>query len=135
MTDEAKGELDPAAYEAEARERWGHTEAYKESARRAKGYTKEDLARIKAEMEDLEARMADLMSSGVPAEGDAAMAAAEQARLHIDRWYYACSPRMHAALADMYTADPRFRAHYEDRAEGLAEYVSTAIKANAVRAG
>ncbi len=37
---------------------------------------------------------------------------------------------MHAGLADLYTADERFRAHYEDRAEGLAEYVAEAIKAN-----
>ena len=134
MTDETKGRFDPADYEAEARERWGHTDAYKESARRTKGYTKDDLARIKAEMEDIEARMAELMSGGVPAEGDAAMAVAEEARLHIDRWYYPCSLRMHAGLAEMYTADSRFRAHYEARAAGLAEYVATAIKANAARA-
>jgi len=135
MTDEAKGGLDPAAYEDEARERWGHTDAYKESARRTQGYTKDDLAGIKAEMEDIEARMAELMSSGAPARGDAAMAVAEEARLHIDRWYYPCSPGMHAGLADMYTADPRFRAHYDERAAGLAEFVATAIKANAARAG
>ncbi|MCG6956850.1 MAG: TipAS antibiotic-recognition domain-containing protein [Gemmatimonadetes bacterium] len=135
MTDETKGGFDPSAYEAEARERWGHTDAYKESALRMKGYTKDDLARIEAEMEDIEARMAELMNGGAPADGDAAMAVAEEARLHIDRHFYPCSPRMHVGLADMYTADPRFRAHYDDRAAGLAEYVATAIKANAARAG
>ena len=30
----------------------------------------------------------------------------------------------------MYTADERFKANYEKRGEGLAEYVATAIKAN-----
>ena len=58
---------------------------------------------------------------------------ADQARLHIDRWFYPCSPAMHAGLADMCTADERFRAHYEDRAEGLAEFVAAAIKANTAR--
>jgi MerR family transcriptional regulator, thiopeptide resistance regulator len=135
MTDETKGGFDPATYEDEARERWGHTDAYKESARRAKGYTKEDWARIKSESEDIEARMAELMHAGATAEGNAAMAVAEDARLHIDRHFYPCSPRMHAGLADMYTADPRFRAHYDDRAPGLADYVATAIKANAARTG
>jgi hypothetical protein len=135
MSDEAKGGFDPGTYEAEVRERWGHTDAYKESARRMKGYTREDLAGIKAEMEGIEARMAELMGAGAPADGDAAMAVAEDARLHIDRWYYPCSPRMHARLAEMYTTDPRFRAHYDDRAAGLAAYVAAAIQANAAQAG
>ena len=58
---------------------------------------------------------------------------AEAARLHIDRRYYACSHRMHVGLAEMYTADARFRKHYDDRAPGLAEYVAAAIVANAAR--
>ena len=33
--------FDHAQYEEEAKERWGHTEAYQESTRRAKQYTKE----------------------------------------------------------------------------------------------
>ena len=33
-------------YEAEARERWGDTEAYKESSRRTQQYRPEDWARI-----------------------------------------------------------------------------------------
>ena len=42
---------------------------------------------------------------------------------------------MHAGLADMYTADERFRAHYEERADGLAEYVAAAIRSNLARHG
>jgi hypothetical protein len=42
---------------------------------------------------------------------------------------------MHAALAEMYTADERFRAHYDDRVDGLAAYVSEAIRANRERRG
>jgi len=51
-------------YEDEARERWGHTEAYKESARRTKRYKPEDWAKIKAEGEGVEAAMAALRSGG-----------------------------------------------------------------------
>ncbi len=61
------------------------------------------------------------------------MALAEQARLHIDRWFYPCSASAHAALAEMYTGDPRFRAHYDNRVAGLAGYVAAAIHANAGR--
>ncbi len=40
---------------------------------------------------------------------------------------------MHVALADMYTADARFQAHYEARAAGLAAFVADSIRANARR--
>jgi hypothetical protein len=42
---------------------------------------------------------------------------------------------MHAALGRMYVEDERFTAHYEQRAAGLAQYVSTAVQANATRRG
>ncbi len=133
MTDEAKSGSDAARYGEEARRRWGDTAAYKESTRRAAHYSKSDRARINAEREKIEARMVTLMRSGAPADGDDAVALAEEARLHIDRWYYPCSPEMHIGLAEMYTADSRFREHYEKRAAGLAEWVAAAIKANAAR--
>lgn len=133
MTDEATSGFDAARFEEEARRRWGRTEAYKESTRRAARYSKSDRARINAEREKIEARMVELMQAGAPADGDDAAAVAEEARLHIDRWYYPCSPQMHVGLAEMYAADPRFREHYDKRAAGLAEWVAAAIKANAAR--
>jgi MerR family transcriptional regulator, thiopeptide resistance regulator len=121
-------------YADEARERWGHTEAYKESARRTKQYTPDDWARIKAEGEAVEAGMAELLRAGEPADGVKAMDQAEKARLYIHRWFYPCAHKMHVGLADMYLADARFTAHYEERATGLAAFVAAAIKANARRA-
>jgi len=123
-------EFDPSRYDAEVRERWGETDAYRESARRTKRYTEADWARIKGEAEAIESGFASALEAGDPADGERALGLAEAARAHIDRWYYPCSHRMHAALADMYTADARFRAHYDERAEGLADYVAAAIKAN-----
>lgn len=120
-------------HEAEARERWGDTEAYAESSRRTKSYNDADWTTIKREQSDIEQRLAESMTAGAPPDGERATDLAEEARLHIDRWFYPCSHAMHAGLADMYTSDERFKAHYEDRAEGLAAYVSAAIKANLAR--
>ena len=120
-------------YEAEARERWGDSEAYKESARRTKQYRPEDWARIKAEGEAVEAGLAALLRAGEAAGGAGAMDLAEKARLHIHRWFYPCAHAMHVALADMYTADARFTAHYDERAAGLSAFVADAIRANARR--
>ncbi len=117
----------------EARERWGATEAYRQSSARTRSYTDADWAEIKTELEAIEAEFAAALGRGVAPDEEPALALAERARLHIDQRYYACSHTMHATLADMYTADARFRAHYDDRAEGLAEYVATAIKANAAK--
>lgn len=119
------------AHEQEARERWGNTEAWRESRRRTRSYTPEQVETIQAELESIEADFAVLLKGGEPPHGPQARAVAERARLHIDRWYYPCSPPMHEALAEMYVSDPRFRAHYEDRSEGLAAFVAAAIRSNA----
>ena len=131
---EAFGEFDPKEYEKEAEERWGDTDAYKESARRTKRYTKEDWARFKAESEANGLAIAALIDEGVPADDPRAMDLADGARLLIDRWFYPCSHEFHVGLAEMYTADPRFTATYEKIHAGLAQYMHDAILANAKRA-
>lgn len=122
-----------ARFEAEARERWGDTPAWKEAHRRTRGYTGEQVERIKAELEEVESEFARLLEAGAEPGDDAVVQVAERARLHIDRWYYPCPPAMHVALSRMYVQDPRFKAHYDDRLEGLAEFVARAIQANAAR--
>ena len=62
-----------------------------------------------------------------------AMDAAEAHRAHIERWFYDLDHGFHRGLADMYVADPRFTATYEDLAAGVAEYVHDAVHANADR--
>jgi len=128
---EVFGDEDPTQYEDEARERWGDTDAYKESRRQAKDYSKEDWLRIKVEQDALEAEFAAAMAAGDGPDSPAAMALAERARLGIDQSFYPCSHEMHAGLGRMYIADPRFAKHYNDRAVGLAHYVCDAILANA----
>lgn len=131
MSNEAS--LGKDSYEEEAKARWGHTDSYKESARRTKNYTPEDWTRIKAENEQIEADFATALRAGFAPDSEQALALAERARLHVDRWYYPCTPAQHAMVAEMYTADGRFKEHYEKRAAGLAAFVSAAIRANASR--
>ena len=127
--------FDNSQYEEEGRERWGKTDAYKESMRRTKQYSKEDWARIKAEGEEVEARLAELLLEGREPDDPESMDAADAHRLYMDRWFYPVSHGMHVGLGRMYISDPRFTAHYEERAEGLAAFVAAAIEANARRAG
>ncbi|MHB8692733.1 MAG: TipAS antibiotic-recognition domain-containing protein [Solirubrobacteraceae bacterium] len=126
--------FDPSAYEDEARERWGHTDAYKESARRTARYGEADWAEIRSQTEAIHGDFAEVMRAGEPADGEAARAVAERHRLHISAWFYDCSYAVHCGLAEMYIADPRFSRDYERVAPGLARYVHDAIVANAERA-
>jgi DNA-binding transcriptional MerR regulator len=132
---EVFGENDPSQYEAEVEERWGETDAYAQSKRKTATYTKDDWLRIKAEGADVEARFAAALRSGVPADSSQAMDIAEEHRQQISRNFYDCPPEMHAGLGRMYVEDERFTAHYEEIAPGLAQYVSTAVQANAARQG
>jgi len=130
---EVFGEDNPAQHADETRERWGDTDAYKAAQERTATYGKQDWLRIKSEEEAVLAALATAFAAGLPADSAEAVAAAEQARLHIDRWYYPCSPESHCLLADLYVTDERFAAHYDRVADGLSAYVHDAIYANALR--
>ena len=127
---EVFGDADPTQYADEVRERWGDTDAYRESQRRTSTYTKQDWQQQQAEQNDLERRFAAALQAGEPADGEHARALAEEHRLGIER-FYTCSYEIHTGLADMYLADERFTAHYEAVAPGLAQYVHDAVHANA----
>lgn len=129
------GEFDPAQYEDEVRERWGQTDAYKESARRTKRYTAADWLRFRDESQQIGDAAVALMDDGVSPDDPRAMAVAERAHLQIDTWFYPCSHEMHANLAEMYIADPRFTATYEKMREGMAQWWHDAIVANGSRSG
>lgn len=120
-------------YAQEAEQRWGGTEAWEQSQRRAKSYSKEQWEQIKAEGEEVNARFVELLTAGVPAESEPAMDAAEAARQQICRWFYDCPRELHASIAEMYVTDPRFTKTYEDIHAGLARYVRDAVVANAAR--
>ena len=132
---EVFGDFDPDQHAAEVEERWGDTDAYRESQRRASGYTKEDWKRINAEGQAALQQVVDAMRAGKPADSAEAMAGAEAHRQQITSAFYECTYAIHVGLAEMYLADPRFTATYEQVAPGLAQYLHDAIKANAARAG
>jgi MerR family transcriptional regulator, thiopeptide resistance regulator len=132
---EVFGAGSPTRYEDETRERWGETDAYRQSQQRTGGYRKQDWLRIKAEAEEILAAELAVFRSRAAADSGPAMDAVEAHRQHISRWFYDCPPELHRGLGEMYVADPRFRAHYDDRAAGFAAWVRDAIAANADRQG
>lgn len=132
---EAFGDFDPTKYEAEVKERWGDTEAYKESACRTARYTKQDWTAMKEEMDRIQKSLADLLGAGRAPTEPAAMDLAEEYRQHLSRWFYPCSYTLHRGLGEMYVADPRFTENLDRVRPGLPRFLREAIIANAERHG
>lgn len=91
-----------------------------------------DYDAMQAEAEAIEAGMAKALVDGLPA--DAAAVKALMARQHAwvsKGWNRQAPLEAFAGLGQMYVDDPRFRARYDDRQPGLAEYMAAAMKAYA----
>jgi len=121
------GGFDPSQYEDEVKERWGDTDAYKESMRRTKKYGKAEWDQIQADWQKIYGDMAALMKAGTPVANPAVQALVDAHRAHIDRWFYPCSKDMHRGLGAMYVADERFKANLDGHGTGFAQYLSDAI--------
>ena len=120
-----------AAYQEEARARWGDTEAYRESQRRTAAYTEADWASLTAEMEEIFAGFSRLLQAGEAPESPAAAALVARWQAFISEHYYPCSDEMLAGLGQMYAADPRFAQSMDKAGPGTAAYVARCIACRA----
>ena len=116
-------------YETEVRERWGDTDAYKQSTARTAKYSKEDMDAAKADQEAATELFAHAFGNSLPIDSEQAQNAVIAHREAITKWFYDCSVEMQKNLALMYLEDPRFKAYYDGRVRGLAQYVHDAIMA------
>jgi hypothetical protein len=130
---EVFGDFEPSKYEDEVQQRWGDTDAYRESKKRTARYQKQDWQKIKAEGDAITQKLAALLGAGVKASDARAMDVAEEHRLYISRWFYPCPPEMHRGLGEMYVADSRFTEKLDKVKPGLATYWRDANVANADR--
>lgn len=120
--------FDPAAHEAEARKRWGKTDAWRESKRRTDRYPPEDWKRFRSEQAGVYDDFATAHRAGTPVDDPAVARLVERHRLLIDQWFYPCSPARQRGLADLYESDGRFAAGIDQHGAGLTAYVVAAIR-------
>jgi MerR family transcriptional regulator, thiopeptide resistance regulator len=137
MTDQERAEMfgelfdgfNPDEYEAEVQERWGDTDAYKQSAERTKRYGKAEWEQIKAETEATDRAFVALMEADVPSDSSEAMALAEEKRQHISKWFYDCPLDFYVNMAAIWVNDPRFTKNIDKAKPGLAAYQYAAVLA------
>lgn len=118
-------ENDMEKYKEEARQRWGHTEAYKQSITRTKHWTKKDYVRVKEENEKLIQALIVAMPKGIESDEVQKLVALHHQGI---TKFYDCSYAMYRGLGKMYVEDIRFTKNYDKFKPGLADFLCRAIQ-------
>ena len=114
-------------YKAEAREKWGKTDAYKEHAEKTKNYSRGTWNQLAGEMDGIFAEFAACKAKGETAESDEAQGLVQKLQGYITENYYHCTREILAGLGQMYAADERFRKNIDRHGAGTAVYAARAI--------
>ena len=114
-----------AQYAQEAEERWGDTDAYRESVKRTGAYQPGDWAQITSQMEEIFQGMADAMAEGP--DSPRAQALVVRWQEYITQRFYPCTDEILAGLGELYVSDPRFAKNLDRYAPGMARFFSQAI--------
>ena len=114
-------------YKAEAKEKWGKTDAWKEYSQKTKDYPKEKWSGAEEGMNAVFAEFADCLRNGNSADSDKAQALVDKLQNYITDNFYTCTKQILAGLGQMYVADERFTANIDKNSEGTAQFVSRAI--------
>lgn len=113
-------------YKDEVRERWGQTDAYKQSMQRVGKMTKKQLEEVKAEQEEITQKTAELMQAGFASDSPEVQEQIDRFYRHLQH-FYDPSYEMFKGLGEMYVADSRFTAFYENVGKGLAIFMRDAM--------
>ncbi len=111
-------------YQEEVKQRWGSTEAYKQSMAKVSKMTKAQMDELKQKQEALTRKLADAMDKDIASKEVQALVAEHYKGIC---FFYDCPLPMYKNLAQMYIDDPRFTAYYEKYRLGLAKFLRDAI--------
>ncbi|WP_040196858.1 MerR family transcriptional regulator [Candidatus Soleaferrea massiliensis] len=112
-------------YAKEAKERWGDTDAYRQSTAKTSGYTDTQWEQISEEFEKIYQAFAECMELE-PSDSKVQQLVAGWQTFITDH-FYTCTNEILAGLGEMYVADERFRANIDRYGDGLASFISRAI--------
>jgi len=115
-------------HKAEAQEKWGKTDAYKEHAERTKNYSKQKWNDLTEEMEHIMAEFASCMKKVKKPESAEAQNIVKMLQNHITENYYLCTNEILAGLGQMYVGDERFKNNIDKHAGGTAAFICEAIE-------
>ena len=114
-------------YKAEAKEKWGSTDAYREYEEKAKDQSWDSAQSAADGLDAIFAEFADCMKNGEAADSAVAQALVKKLQQHITDNFYPCTTQILAGLGQMYVLDERFRDNIDLHGIGTAAFVSAAI--------
>ncbi len=120
-------------YAAEAKARWGESEAYKESNRQESCRTDADRSAIQKESEDIFRAFAALV--GESASDTRVQSLVLRWQAFISKHHYNCTNEILAGLGQMYVGDERFLQNIDAFGAGTAKLMSDAISVYCKNAG
>ena len=115
------------AYQSEAQEKWGYTDAYKEHTEKTKNYSKDTWDRLGEKMDAILTQFAECMREGRGCDSAEAQGLVETLQSHITEHYYHCTKEILSGLGQLYVLDERFRKNIDCHGEGTAEFIRDAI--------
>ena len=115
-------------HEAEVRERWGDTQAFREHTQKTKQYAKEKWSEVNDGLMAIFAEIAACKDSGVSADSAEAQALVAKLQAHITANYYTCTDEILAGLGKMYALDERFKKNIDKYGERTAEFAAEGIR-------
>lgn len=110
-------------YAEEVKHRWGNTDAFKESVRRNKDFSK-SAALLDSGFEGF----AELNRIGILPNDEPSKVQVEKLQQCITDNFYTCTNEILAGLGQIYVADNRFKTNIDKHGVGTAEFVSECIK-------
>ena len=115
-------------YEDEAKQRWGGTDAYKESQAKTASYSKDKWNDVLTGMNGIFAEFAECKNCGNSSDSETAQQLVKKLQDYITANFYHCTDDILAGLGQMYVCDERFKNNIDRNGEGTAEFVAEAIK-------
>ncbi len=115
-------------YEDEAKQRFGGTDAYKESQAKTARYSKDKWNDVLAGMNGVFAEFAKCKKCGESTDSGTAQRLVKKLQDYITANFYHCTNDILAGLGQMYVCDERFKNNIDSHGEGTAKFVAEAIK-------
>lgn len=123
-----KFENEKNKYADEVKQRWGNTDAYKESQKKSSSMSADEKQKATDGLESIMAEFSAVMKDGFSPESTEAQALCKKLQSHITDNFYTCTKEILKGLGEMYVLDERFKENIDKNGEGTAEFIRSAIK-------
>ena len=114
-------------HRAEAKEKWGKTEAYHQYETKSRDYSQQKWNALAGDMDQIMASFARCMQSGAVPDSAEAQTLVKKLQDHITQNYYHCTDQILCGLGQMYAADERFQTNIDKHAKGTSAFINQAI--------